>query len=82
MKNYTFVFENSFFLRIICIDITILHMFYNLIAEYEIDGLSRERELQAIVDSEYLSPDSGCRCNSIEAEKLSLLPMSTPRAPP
>ena len=70
MKNDIFVSENTFFLRIICFDITIPHMFYNLIAEYEIDRLSMVRELQAIIDSEYLIPDSGYRCNSIEAEKI------------
>ena len=70
MKNDTFVSENTFFLRIICFDISILHMFYNLIAEYEIERFSMVRELQAIIDSEYLILDSGCRCNSIEVKKI------------
>ena len=44
MKNNALVSENSFFFRQICVNITIGHLFYNLIAVYEITGFSMEWE--------------------------------------
>ena len=70
MKNNTFVSENSCFFRKICINISIFHMFYNLIAIYEINRFSMEWEFETIIDNEDSIPDSSRHCNSIEVEKL------------